>query len=586
MASIDASAPPLERRGARSLRARIDWRLIVFGLLAALLVYQVVVPFLMIFWTSLKTARPGDPEFLTFSFTLSNYVRSFGAASFWTAAWNTLLFAGASTAAAFIAGAFFAWAVERTNMPLARFVGLMMIARIIIPGILITASWILLASPNIGFLNQVVRNATGVRNFFNIYSLGGMVWVQAIEMTPLTYLLLSASFKSMDPRLEEASTMVGHGAWRTLRRIALPLSAPAIGAALLLIFVTTIETFEVPLLIGARAKLRVFTMEIYLATSRTPIDWGQSSTYSVALLVVSILLLFAYFKLLRHNDAYQTITGKDFRPRRIDLGAWRYPVCALCLLVVGLVTAVPLLVMIYASLLTRMQIGAGSAFSAMSLDNYRSLFATPSVWSSLSNSTLLGVGTATVVVLIVAMVSYFVHKTRIPGRKLLDYLAFAPVALPSVVLGATFLWLYLMIPLPILGTLVIIGLAYVTKYMSFALRFVSNSMMQIHPELDEAAQVAGVPWATNFRRLMLPLLKPGLVAAWFWVMVHAYRELTVALMLARGSNRTAAVIVLDLWDDGAFLKLSAFGVMLFTLLLVIVVLSNTLQKRYGVREQY
>ncbi len=175
------------------------------------------------------------------------------------------------------------------------------------------------------------------------------------------------------------------------------------------------------------------------------------------------------------------------------------------------------------------------------------------------NSTILDPSVATAVVLVVALIGYFVQKTKMRGRRLLDILGFAPIAIPSVVLGATFFWFYLIVPLPIIGTLLIIGLAYLTKYMPVALRFVSASMMQIHPELDEAAEVAGVSWARNFFKVMLPLLKPGLLAAWFWVMVHAYRELTVALMLARSQNRTAAVVIFDLWEEGSFLLLGAFG---------------------------
>ena len=446
-------------------------------------------------------------------------------------------------------------------------------------------SWILIASPNIGIANQLVNQVFGVRNFFNIYSFWGMVWVQSIEMVPLTYLLLAASFQAMDPRLEEASTMTGANNWRTLRRISFPLALPAIGAALLLLFVTAIETFEVPLLMGGRAGLRVFSTEIFFNTSRTPIDWGLSSTYSMAMLLMSVSLLFVYFRLVRHGERYQTVTGKDFRPRRLDLGAWRYLTCGLSLLLVLMITGVPLLVMIYASMLTFYQAPSAAAFKSMSFVNYTSLFSNTNAVMPMVNSTLLGIATATAVVLIVALIAYYVHKTQIRGRKLLDYLGFAPIAIPSVILGSTFLWFYLLVPIPVIGTLTIIGLAYITKYMPFALRFVSNSMMQIHPELDEAAQVAGVPWIKNFFRVMLPLLKPGLLAAWFWVMVHAYRELTVALMLARSQNRTAAVLILDFWEQGSFLKLSAFGVCMFALLIVIVSISNWAARRYGVQEQ-
>ncbi len=297
---------------ARARKFALDWRLIVLVLLGFLLAYQVVVPFLMIIWTSLKTARPGDPAFVSLSFTFANYVRAFGNWSFWSATWNTLTFAVASTAVAFVLGAFVAWVVERTNTPLARFIGLVLIGRIIVPGILIAIAWILIASPNIGLLNQVLRNVTGIRNVFNIYSFAGMVWVQSIEMVPLTYLLLSASFQAMDPRLEEASTMTGAGTWRTIRRILFPLALPAAGAALLLVFVYTIEAFEVPLLMGGRAGVRVYSTEIYFDTARTPTDWGLSSTYAVAMLIMSVTLLLIYFRLIRHSERYQTVTGKDF----------------------------------------------------------------------------------------------------------------------------------------------------------------------------------------------------------------------------------------------------------------------------------
>lgn len=562
----------------------MDWRRIALAALVLILLYQVVIPFVMIFWTSLKTARPGDPDFLSLSFTTSNYMRALGSNAFWAATQNTLIFAGTSTIAAFVLGAFLAWVVERTNTPGARLIGLMLMARIVIPGILITIAWILVASPNIGLANHAVRDLFGVRNFFNIYTMSGMVFVHTLEMVPLAYLLMSAAFQAMDPRLEEASAMTGAGNWRTMRRITMPLALPAVGAALLLLFITTIETFEVPLLMGARAGVRVYASEIFLNTTRTPIDWGLSSTYAVALVVVSIALLMIYFRMIRHGERYQTVTGKDFRPRRIDLGGWRYLTCAIAVAMVFLITGLPLLIMIYASLLPLWQPPSLALIDQITFDNYAALFASDKTIGPIINSTILGVTTATGTVLVVALIAYFVHKTRIPGRKLLDFLGFASIAIPSVVLAATFMWFYLLVPIPIIGTLTIIGLAYVTKYMPFALRFVSTSMAQIHSELDEAAQVAGVPWGRNFIKVMLPLLKPGLLAAWFWVMVHAFRELTVALMLARSQNRTAAVLVLDLWEQGSFLRLSAFGVVMFGILLTLVLIANAAAGKFGVKE--
>jgi iron(III) transport system permease protein len=242
--------------------------------------------------------------------------------------------------------------------------------------------------------------------------------------------------------------------------------------------------------------------------------------------------------------------------------------------------------MLYASFLRRYLPPSFEVFQGMSLDNYREILRDP-VYSfdPLWNSTLVGLGSATAVMLLVSVMSYFVHKTRIPGRKLIDYLGFAPIAMPSVVLGAAFLWFYLLVPLPVLGTLTIIALAYVTRYMAVALRFVSTSMLQIHSELEEAAAVAGGGWWQNFRRIYLPLLRPGLMAGWFWVMVHAYRELTIALMLSRSRNRTASVVIYDLWENGSFPQLSAFGVLIFGLLIILVFLGQSIGRRFGVQDQ-
>jgi iron(III) transport system permease protein len=561
-------------------------RLALFGLIAVL-AYQVLVPLLLIVWTSLKVIRPGEPGFLDFSFTLANYARAYGVSEFWQASVNTFYFAFLSTAVAFALGAFLAWAVERTNTPLARVIGIITLSRIIIPGVIITISWILLAAPNIGVLNYLIEAATGVNRALNIYSFWGMVWVQSLEMTPLAYLLMSAALQSIDPRLEEASAIAGAGTWPTLRRVTLPLVLPAGAAAALLLFIQTVESFEVPLILGARARVAVYTTEVYFNTSRMPTDWGLASTYSMVLLLLSMALLLIYFRLVRHGERYQTITGKDFRPRRIDLGGWKYLSCGLSLLLVFLITGLPFLVMLYASILPRFQVPTTDALQAATLMNYRSLFDDSAyAITPIVNSTLLGIGTATVVMLLVAAVSYFVHKTRVRGRKLLDFLGFAPIALPSVVLGSAFLWLYLIVPLPVIGSLTIIGLAYLTRYLPYALRFVSSAIVQIHTELEEAAAVAGGTWWTNLYRIYLPLLRPGLMAGWFWVMVHAYRELTISLMLARSKNRTASVIIFDLWTSGSFPQLSAFGVLIFLMLIVLVTISQSVSKRFGVREQW
>jgi iron(III) transport system permease protein len=575
-----------------SLRRGADGRLVISGgglvfvCLFIILVYQVLLPFLLIIWTSLKVAHPGEPGFLDLSFTFANYIRAYGIRQFWDATLNTVSFALVSTLFSFLLGGFLAWTVARTNTPLAPLIGLITMGRIIIPGVIITISWILLASPSIGVLNYFITAMTGARRVLNIYSFWGMVWVHSLEMAPLAYLLMFAALQSVDPRLEEASAIAGAGTWSTFYRVSLPLILPGAAAAVLLLFIQTVESFEVPLLLGGRARVAVYTTEVYFNTARTPTDWGLASTYSMMLLALSMGLLFLYFRLVRHSERYQTITGKDYRPRRIDLGGWKYLTCGVSLLLVFLITGLPFLIMLYASLVPRFQPPTLEALNEITLSNYRNLttdwnYSLRPLW----NSTLLGIGSASAVMFLVSGISYFVHKSRVRGRKLLDFLGFAPIALPSVVLGTAFLWLYLLVPLPVIGTLNITGLAYITRYLPYALRFVSTSMVQIHSELEEAAAVAGGTWWKNLYRIYLPLLRPGLMAGWFWVMVHAYRELTISLMLARSRNRTAAVIIYDLWSNGSFPQLSAFGVLMFVLLIVLVSIAQKISKRFGVREE-
>lgn len=572
---------PVSMAEVRSTR-RIDMRVLLLVLVGLTLAYQVVIPFAMIIWTSLKTARPGDPEFISTAVTGANYIRAFGDEPFWIATRNTLFFAASASLAALVPGIFLAWIIERSNAPFRAILRAVLIARIAIPGILITVIWILIASPNIGIINQLSRDWLGQRNIVNVYSFWGMVFVQAIEMVPLTYLLLAASLRNMDPRLEEAAIMSGASTMRLFLRISLPLSIPAVGAGLLLLFITTIETFEVPLLIGGRAGLPVFATEIFFNTSRTPVDWGIAATYSVALLAITVILLAGYFRTLRFSARFQTITGKDFKARQTDLGRWRAGLASVAGVLVFVITGVPLLMMLYASFLPFYRAPSLAAFSSMTIDNYTYIFANPKTINSLVNSTLVGLFSATVIVLFVSLVVYFVHRTRLPGRMLLDVVSFSPIAIPSVVLGATFMWFYLIVPMPIVGTLAIIVLAYFTKFMPFALRFISNSMLQIHPELEEAGAMSGASFLRSFATIVLPLVKPGLLAAWFWVMIQSFRELTVALMLARSENRTAAVLIFDLWDSGSLLKLSAFGVLIFVVLLLLCALSFAFTRQFGV----
>ena len=336
---------------------------------------------------------------------------------------------------------------------------------------------------------------------------------------------------------------------------------------------------------GGRAGVRVYTTEIFYDTSRTPIDWGLASAYSMALVAVAVVLLLVYFRLVRHGERYQTITGKDFRPRRIDLGGWRYLTCAISLLLVLLITGVPFLMMVYASLLPFYQAPTAAAFESMSFANYWALFhnAKTVAADDQQHDPRPGGG----------------DRGRIRGRHDRLFRAEDAAARP---------------PHPRLPRLradrhserrarrdlLLVLPAGAAADHRHARDHRARLPHQIHAGgaalrlgLDDADPQrarrgrAGRRRALveNFFKVMLPLLKPGLLAAWFWVMVHAYRELTVALMLARSQNRTAAVVIFDLWEEGSFLLLTAFGVLMFLVLMALSSIAYLISRRFGVQEQ-
>jgi iron(III) transport system permease protein len=548
----------------------LRWQTVVLVMIITFMLWEVVVPLALVVWTSLKTLHPGDLGFLDFVFTLENYRRAFASNAFAETSINTLIFSLTTTFFAFTMAAFLAWVAVRTDTPGAHIIGMLTFGRIFIPSVITASAWVFIASPRLGILNHMIQPIFGRLEVINVYSFPWMVFIQSLEMVPLAYLLLATGFRTMDPRLEEASIMTGAGTWRTFRNVTLPLNLPSVLAAVFLLLITSIEALEVPALIGFRARISVYSLEMYNNTRRAPTDWGLASTYGMALMAISLVLLAAYLWLTRENERYQTITGKDFRPRRIELGRWGYVTCAISIVILLLMTGIPLLALIYTSLLEHLQQPSMAAFQDMTLDNFRNMMRENSrEMRSLWNSFQMSSGTAGVAVLLASAIAYFVHKTHLPGRRFLDFLAFAPIAIPSVLIGTAFMWIYLLVPFDILETLLIIGLGMLVKYLPFALRFVSAAILRVHGELEEAAQVSGASWLRNLVRIYLPLLRPGLIAAFIWVMVNSYRDVPIAGMLSRTANRTAAETILSL-SGASWLRLSAFGVTMFGILIFFV----------------
>lgn len=584
MATEQTTAAPMAGRPAPQRKQRrfdlgrvILWGAVIF------LVYQIILPLAFLLWGSLKAGRPTDADYLTFDLTLQNYTKAIAGREFWDALGNTAVYAFGSTTLAAVLGVFLAVVVARTDAPMRSVVSTLAYVRIIIPGLLTAIAWVFLGSPTIGILNGIFKALFGTtEGFFNVYSMGGMILVQGLDTFPLIYLTVLAALRSMDPSLEEAAFTSGKPLFYTFRRITLPMIQPAIAASSILVFIHNIESFEVPLVLGLPIKTFVLSTEIFFKSTYVPTDYGAAGAYGVLLLVVAFAGVYLYQYLTRRSYAFVTVSGKAFRPRIIPLGRWRWPVAIAAQLIVFVAVVLPTLVLLWASLQRFFQQPSLRALKSTSFENYAEVLDNTTVLTGMTNSLLLGIGSATCLVLLVAVISWIVYRTKVPGRKTLDFLAFVPQAVPSVLFGLAMLWLYLVLPIPVYGTLWVILLAYITRYMPHAMRIVSVGMLQFHPELEEAAYACGASWGRMFRRILLPLLRPVLVTAWIWVMIHAFRELPISAILSGPETRTVGVAIYSLWTEGSFGLISAFAVMIISLLIVVSYGVEIFGRRFGV----
>jgi iron(III) transport system permease protein len=471
----------------------------------------------------------------------------------------------------------------RTDTPFKPlFLGLAVIP-LVIPSVLFTVAWILLASPKIGLVNLALRAWLGGEGpFVNIYSMAGMIWVDGLHYSPMAFLLMTAALRAMDPALEESALMSGATALQVARRITLRLVRPAVLAALLILFVRALESFEVPALLGLPVGIEVYTSAIYQAIEKYPSEVGLASAYGVTPLVIAALCIYVQSRLAGARGRFATVTGKGFRPRVMRIGKWRRLTVALFLLYFLLVVALPFLVLLWSSLQRFYRAPSLAALATVSLDAYRTVLAHPSFATACWNSLLLAVAGATIVMLTAAVASWIVVRTRWPGRRALDILASLPLVFPGLVLGLSIMVCYLRIDIGIYGTLWIMLVAYVTRFLPYGMRYGATSLLQLHHELEESAAMSGASWWTTFRRIVLPLLMPGLMAGWIYVVIVSVRELASSILLYSPGSEVISIMIWELWQNGQYVELSALGVMLIAALFCLVMAAQVAGRRFGV----
>ena len=521
--------------------------------IAFLLVWIVGAPVITLIVSSLRQGDFISPG----PFTLDNYKTVYLGAQTYPALINTLIYAGVVSAISLTLATVFAWLVERTDMPGKNWAWTMMLIPLAMPGILRSMAWILLLSPNTGIINVGLRHVLGfwgmqIQNGpLNVFTLPGMIFVEAMGGSTTLFLLMVGAFRLMDPSLEEAARVSGASSLTTLRRVTLGLMKPAVLAAAMYAFLGNLDDFEVPLLIGLQAGIYLFPTLIYFTAYITP-SYGLASAYSSIFILFTLIMVWIYYKVvIRQSDKYASITGKGFRPRRLSLGRWRWAALGFFCVFFVLNILLPFFTLVWASLLPTYMAPSVSALQYVTLQNYVKLAHEPLIVSSTVNTVLLGIAAATATMGLAYLVSWLIVRLKVTGAIFFDAIAFIPHAIPTVAIGLALIAFYLNPAinwLPIYGTMWIMILALMTRYLAFATRTSNAAMTQLHRELEEAARTSGASKVTTLWKITFPLLMPPFVGGWIWVFAHTIRSFTIPLLLATPGNETVAVVMFQFWD--------------------------------------
>lgn len=555
-------------------------------LLGGILAWLVAVPLLVLLISSLKpSGLPLDP-----GWTLANYIRTYADPKFYELVWTTLRFAVGSSLLALSIGVLMAWLVERTDLPAKGLVRVMVILPMATPPLLLAIGWIMLLSPRIGFVNHVLVDTFGLSSApFDIFSLSGMIFVEALSLVPSTFLILSPAFRNMDPNLEEAAATSGAGFWLMLRRIVLPLLLPAILAAGAFLMIVGFVVFDIPGIIGMPVGIFVLASHVvYLAHDAAGgmSQYGLISAIAVFFLAILFLLAFAYRRATRQAGRFVTVTGKNFRPRPFALKRWRWPAFAIVAAYFVLATIAPIGVLTWASLIPYYAAPSWEMLQNLTLSHHEAFFGNRRAVQAAQNSVVIAIVAATLVALLSVLVSWTVVRSKAVGKEVIDVLSFVPIAIPGVMIGVALVHVYLVFSWSgIYGSIWIIVIAYLTTYISFGSRATHGVMAQLHPDLEDAARTSGAGWLRVMRRIIVPLTLPAILAVWIWVLAHCMRELSSALLLQGNDNRTIPVLLYNYWSGGQPNRAAAVGVWLVVAMLVVVSLWQFLASRNRFGEQ-
>jgi iron(III) transport system permease protein len=556
-------------RLALFFRQPINW---IFLTITGIIGFLSLYPTFFLFYGSLTDAPLGLPG----NFTLENYIRAYSDPEAYPLLLNSFIFGIGASGLSIVFALTLAWITIRTNAPLRRLFELTAIVPNILPPILVSISWVMLLNPSNGLINASLVKIFGLEQGpFNIYSMPGLIFVEALILTPLAFLIVAAALKSMDPSLEESAKTLGSGEFGVMRRITFPLIRPAILAAATLNFVRAVESFDTPAIIALPARIEVFTTKIWReALGSFPTNHNLAATYGVGILAIALLFVYLYRRFTSQVESFSTVTGKGFRPHQIDLGPWRFAATGLAFSLLVLLVVLPILVLLLVALLPYYHVPTWQTWQNLSLDNFRYVWATARVHRAFMNSIILALAGATICMLLASLASYITVRTRIAGRGIIEALVFIPWAFPGTALALGLLWAYVDFPIPIYATIWIILIAYVTRFLPYGLRAVTSTIIQVHKELEEASVVCGAGFLATFRRVLIPMMRPGVMAGWIILVTIFMREFSATLFLYSPGAEPLGPLLYFLYLDGMRGRVAAIGLVISVISVILIAVAQ------------
>jgi len=549
------------------------------ALLLLILGFLVIYPVLTLLLGALTDTNPVVDGFSLRHLSIANFLTVLANPNVAEALFNTLVACGGGTLIAVAIGLLFSWVVVRTNTPFKGLIAAASILPLFAPPLVAGVAWSILGSPKTGLINTAFKSA-GLGWHVDLYSLSGLVFVFGIYYAPYVYMFTSSALRNMDPSLEEAAEISGASAFATLFSVTFPLIMPAIVSGMLLSFIVMLGIYGIPAVLGAPSNINVLTTYIFKLTNWSPPLYNTAAAVAIILMVVTGFLVFLQQKVLS-GRSYTTVAGKAFRPRSLDLGRWRWLTFALGLIYLLVVVILPTLALIVAAFRRFMFIRDVAALFDMrqySLMHFYNIFDNPLTLNSIYNAVEVGIITAIVGGALAFAIGYTIHRTNVPGRRSIDLISTVPVAIPGLVIGVAYLWAWIGVPGGLYGTIWILALAFIARFMPDTVKALSTSFLQIHRELEEAAWVCGRGTLSTIGTIVLPLARPGVIAAMTLLFVLAIRELGSSLFLYTSNTMVMSVLLLDYYEGGNIGKTAAFSLVQTVLLGVLIGGANWLSR--------